>query len=201
MIKVTLSGLGEFASRRIKQLESIINPSNEQDKITRTVALSAIGDISHRIHEEGKASDGSQIGTYSNPYLKIRTGNYQNNKITRGKNKGNFKKNKAGYFTRGVLKGQPRPKFNRSDDKKVIVSLTKKLELSYAVKATEKGYGIGFIDASIDFPNYNNTVTSWDKSQYVEHTYGKPIFNLTKEEKQNALNNFQAEVKRRLNVH
>jgi hypothetical protein len=196
MITISLSGLGEFCASRIAQLKSI-----EQDKVLRTAVLTAIPVLHKRIHEEGKASDGSQIGKYSNPYMKVRTGNYPNNLVTKGKNKGKNNERKAGVFTKGNNKGQPRPKFNRSQDNKVIISLTKKLELSYVVKATDDGYGIGFIDASVSIANYENSLSSWDKSQYVEATYGKPIFDASKEEEDTVINTYHEEVKRRLNVH
>lgn len=186
MITITVNGLNDIISKRISQLKSIANPANEQDKIARIVALDAQAKIHKRIHEEGKASDGSDIGTYSKGYMAVRTGNFKSNgKISKGKNKGQQKT--TGVFTKGKHKGEKRPNFNRTGSTKVVISLTKKLELSYAVKATEKGYGVGFIDASVNIPNYDNDTSSFDKSQYVENTYRKPIFNLTKEEKNSSI--------------
>lgn len=200
MITASISGLGAILSRRIAQLKSIANPANEQDKIMRIVALSVLGGengIHDRIHEQGKASDGADIGTYSGGYMAVRTGKFKSNsKVTKGKNKGVTRD--TGVFTKGENKGNPRPKFNRTDSKKVIISLTKKLELSYVVQATAKGYGIGFIDKSVNIAGYDNSTSSYDKSQYVEATYGKKIFSLTKQERQEALRITELEVSKRL---
>lgn len=200
MITIQLRGLGEFCARRIAQLKSIVNPASEDDKILRTVALTLQAKVHDRIHESGTASDGSQIGTYSGGYMAVRTGQFKSNAtFSKGKNKGQTKP--SGVFTKGENKGKPRPKFNRGGDTKVVISLTKKLELSYAVIPTEKGYGIGFIDASISIPNYEgNNVSSMDKVGYVENTYGKKIFNASEDERKLAPQIYRAELKRRLNV-
>lgn len=52
---------------RFKQMSAQIN-----DKLIRTIATDALAEIKNRIHYEGKKADDSQIGTYTNPYLKRR---------------------------------------------------------------------------------------------------------------------------------
>jgi hypothetical protein len=54
-----------------KSLETIFN----NDYLLRPVAIEVLPMMTERIHQEGKASDGSQIGTYSNSYLKYREKN------------------------------------------------------------------------------------------------------------------------------
>jgi hypothetical protein len=119
------------------------------DKLLRSLAISTAGDMAYRIHTEGKKADGSPIGTYSDGYMKVRTGQFSTNKkFTKGKNKGETKP--TGVFTKGKNKGQPRPKYNRTSDTKVIFSLTRQMENDFGLKEnkepikTNTGYGVGF---------------------------------------------------------
>lgn len=153
--------------------------------------------ITKRIHIDGNASDGHQIGTYSKGYMAIRTGVFQNSdRFVKGAQTGQAKN--AGVFTkRGITKftqqdeetvtskrgfvniefeKNKRPNFHRSNDPKVVISLTRQLENDYAVIATQKGYGIGFLNPH-----------NFDKSQWVQLTYGKRIFDLSEREKNIAL--------------
>jgi hypothetical protein len=63
-----------------------------------------------------------------------------------------------------------RKKNKRSDDRKVIVSLTRQLENDWSVIATSKGYGIGF-----------KNPFNLQKARWVEVQKGK-IFSLTSDE-------------------
>lgn len=149
-------------------LDQLKNP----EYLIRPVCFGLIDLITKRIHIDGKASDGAAIGTYSTGYMKVRTGDFGNSvRFKRGAKKGQVKN--AGTNTRT---GKPRPQYNRSNDPKVIISLTRQLENDYTVIATEKGYGIGF-------KNSHN----FQKSQWVQMTYNKRIFDLTKEEEQYAV--------------
>lgn len=95
---------------------------------------------------------------------------------------------KIGTYTNGYINGL-RKQNNRGKGSQVIISLTRQLENSYAVIATgKKGYGIGFLNAF-----------AFQKSQWVEVTYAKPIFDLTKEETQYALDYINDLVKEALN--
>lgn len=108
----------------------------DRDYLLRPVAQETIANMKDRIHMQGKASDGSQIGTYSNGYMRTR------------------EENKRGKST------------------KIIVSLTRQLENDWSVRATDKGYGIGF-----------NNPLNFDKAGWVEENKDKTIFALTEEEK------------------
>ena len=119
------------------------------DKMLRTMAISTAGDMAYRIHTEGKKADGSQIGTYSAGYMKVRTGKFSTNQTYRsGKRKGETKP--TGVFTRGKNKGQKRPSYNRTDSTKVVFSLTRQMENDFSLKETKEpirtvnGYGVGF---------------------------------------------------------
>ena len=57
--------------RSLLKAKSIVD-GEQKDKLLRTLATSLAPDIRHRIHVEGKKADGSDIGEYSNAYLKKR---------------------------------------------------------------------------------------------------------------------------------
>lgn len=87
--------------------------------------------------------------------------------------------NAIGSYSNGYMR--TRAKAGRQEGKKVVISLTRQLENDWSVKErsvqpTPKGYGIGFLDKH-----------NYDKSQWVEKTYKKPIFSLTESEQAYAL--------------
>lgn len=117
----------------------------DREHLLRPVAFDIIALMTERIHQDGKASDDSQIGTYSNRYLRLRENKYK-----------------------------------RSSDTKVIVSLTRQLENDWSVIATEKGYGIGFLNP-----------LNFQKAGWVEDTKDKTIFKLSKAERDHATKRLQ----------
>lgn len=184
MIKIT-TNIKIVAANIAAKLQQIRN----KEYLLRPVAVNIIPMMRERIHVKGLASDGKIIGLYSDGYMKIRTGDFGNAKKTKAgklKDAGTFtdrtiRLNKqTGVFSGEDKVGKPRPKYNRSNDPKVIISLTRQLENDYAVLATANGYGIGF----------NNDLNR-KKSGWVEKTYKKKIFALTKEEKAYAVRKFQ----------
>lgn len=137
---------------------------------TLVVATSLVGVMRTRIHEEGKDSEGGQIGTYSKGYMSVRTGQFKTNSTaTKGKSKGQLRG--TGVFTKGKDKGSPRPVYNRTAETKVILSLTRQQESDWSVVEVKNQYGIG----------YKNPL-NFQKSQWEEETYKKKIFDLTTEE-------------------
>jgi hypothetical protein len=169
MVSINITGIDEV----MQHIDKIT--SDGMNEMLLEIANTLKGDVRHRVHQEGKASDGSQIGTYTPDYMKVRTGNYENRKkITRGKNKGDFAKNNSGSFTKGKNKGNPRPKYNRDNDTDVVLSLTRQMEND--MNATEPikiegGYGIGYTN------EFN-----YEKAIWNEKRYGKPIWKLTEQE-------------------
>lgn len=174
MITFNLSGL-EDVQAKLAQID--------MDKLCFDVASTLKAKVRHRVHVEGKASDGSKIGTYSSGYMVTRTGAYKNNKSTKSKpDSGHFTKGKKAVFdikskSAARVKGvSERPRFNRDSDTDVILSLTRQMEND--MNATEPikvdgGYGIGYQNEL----NYNKAI--WN-----EQRYKKPIWGLTKEEEQ-----------------
>lgn len=138
--------------------------------LDRQAAIYLAGIMPGRIHEEGIASDGKPIGTYSPAYMKVRTGNYGNSgRFKRGANEGKIKD--AGVYSRGKKKGQPRPQYKRYADPKIVVSLTKGIENDWTDLPTDRGWGVGFYNP------YN-----YQKLRWVEAQKKRKIGSPTKEE-------------------
>ena len=129
-IKTNIGQVTGAIAERLKVLR-------DKEYLLRPVAFGLIDLMTKRIHIDGKASDGGQIGDYNNNYLKQR---------------------------------QRKP-YNRTGDKKIIVSLTRKLENDCSVIATDKVYGIGFKNSF-----------NLQKARWVEENKDKKIFNLTADE-------------------
>jgi len=87
---------------------------------------------------------------------------------------GEDKDNQAiGTYSKGYLKF--RQKNKRNADPKIIVSLTRQLENDWSVIATEKGYGIGFLNSF-----------NLQKARWVEAVKHSKIFQLSASELQYA---------------
>lgn len=165
-------------------IKSLTQKGELYDTTLRNVATSMLGVVKNRIHEEGKDANGQPIGNYSKEYMVVRTGAYKNNLKTKGKNKGQAKDGSAGFYTKGKgsvldiktrravsVDESQRPNYNRTNDTKVVISLTRQMENDFVVIPTENGYGLG----------YNNP-DNRNKAAYVEATYNKVIFALTPDE-------------------
>jgi len=153
MITFNLTGLDNVLNR-LRQIDL--------DRMCLDTSTTLAAEIKQRVHTRGEASDGSQIGTYSDGYMKVRTGNFKSDKIVRGKNKGGA-----------------RPKYNRTSDTRVVLSLTRQMEndLKGNIK-TPNGYGIGFSNEL----NYQKAL--WQDDTKGKHRYKKPIWELSEYEKQ-----------------
>lgn len=62
------TNLPEVLNNLGQSIQEILNPNY----LLRPVAIEVLPMITERIHQEGKASDGSEIGQYSNGYLRQR---------------------------------------------------------------------------------------------------------------------------------
>lgn len=164
MIKIN-SNIADVAAGLKRKLEKLKN----KEYLLRPLAIDTIANMHERIHIKGLATDNQQIGTYSPQYMKVRTDAWANKqKPPQSKE---TEKKKAG--------GLPRRKYNRSNDTKVIISLTRQLENDYALQPTEKGYAIGF----------NNRFNK-QKADWVTRIYRKQIFGLTPDERAYVLRKF-----------
>lgn len=130
------------------------------DKLLRRVATTLTAVMHKRVHVDGLDANENTIGTYSKAYMAVRTGVYKNSeRFTKGKNKGNVKN--AGISRKGI----ERKKYNRNSDTKVILSLTRQMEIDLAVCEqnpiqTSYGYAIGYQN---DF-NYQKLI--WNELKY-----------------------------------
>ena len=152
----------------------------ESDKLLRTIASTLTSSMSIRVHQEGKAADGTQIGTYSPSYMKVRTGQFKNADVYKRGAKAGKNKN-AGITTKGLSKGEKRKRYNRSSDTKVILSLTRQMENDLSVCEqnpikTSYGYAIGY-------QNEFNMV----KLEENEKRYGKPILTKLSKDEENLI--------------
>ncbi len=160
---------------RIKKRIADINSKD----VLRDVANAVYAHLSERVHIKGEASDGTKIGKYTNTYMRVRTGDFGNTPIIqKGKNKGKpksvkDKKGDAGVYTKGAKKGEQRVRFNRSNDTKVVLSLTREMENDMKVFETNSNYIIGF-------SNPHN----YDKAVWNGKRYGKTIWKLSAEEEE-----------------
>jgi hypothetical protein len=156
--------------------------SIDVEKMTGEMATEVGGMMRKRIHEQGKASDGSGIGTYSPGYMKVRTGNFGNSgTYSRGKNKGNLKN--AGVYARGQKRGNPRPKYNRSANTDVVLSLTREMENAFgSFKSDDGNWAIGFVlnpNRSAGGETFKHTDIA---KKAEDELYKKPIYSLSKDE-------------------
>ena len=182
MIEVQ-SNIAVVIGAELKKIEAL---KANHDPVLRTVALTVLPAMKKRVHIDGKDSTGAAIGTYSPGYMVVRTGNYKNaTRVSRGANSG--KPKNAGTFTRGSSvrvfgtiveetdkAGTPRPRYNRTADTKVILSLTRQMENDLSVVDTPTGYGIGYLNP-----------LNLKKALWCEATYDKKILTqLTNEERE-----------------
>lgn len=63
-------------SKFTQDLEQRVARLKDKDYLVRPVAIELLPLMTRRIHQEGRASDGSQIGTYSSSYLRLRVNRY-----------------------------------------------------------------------------------------------------------------------------
>lgn len=86
---------------------------------------------------------------------------------------------KEGGYSEPYLKIR-QSKYNRTADKKVILSLTRQLEDDWAVIATKRGYAIGWKNSF-----------NYQKAEWMTSLFNKPIFSLSASEKSYASRRFQ----------
>lgn len=186
------SNAKEVVDAILIKIKSLDKNGSQSDKILRTIASTITGKMIRRIHQEGRASDGTKIGTYTPAYMKVRTGRgYKNADLkTKGKNKG--KEANSGFFTKGKNaiydietkravkhKNSLRKSYNRTDDTTVILALTNQMQNDMNVCVenpiqTSNGFAIGYQN------EFNYQKAMW----LQEDTYKKKIFDLTTEEAQ-----------------
>lgn len=71
---ITIKSNIKVVTGRIKQQ---LGQLKNKEYLLRPVAIEVIPMMTERIHQNGEASDDSQIGTYNNSYLKLRQNKYK----------------------------------------------------------------------------------------------------------------------------
>ena len=85
-----------------------------------------------------------------------------------------------GTYTNNYLKLRQKKPYNRTEDSKIIVSLTRRLENDWGVIETDKGnWAIAFLNRQ---KGTKTDITSGDKMKFVEDSSGKKIAALSKPE-------------------
>ena len=178
MIRVNVDIGGVIASLNGK-IESILPGGAQYESLQRTVGISLLGDVKTRIHENGLASDGTKIGSYSTKpmYVSVKAnvgrsfgrpiGKTGLSKFKTGEKKG--KDHTSRYFPGGY--NQYKTVIGRNQLGSVNLSLSGTLNNQLTLQATERGYGIGWANAEL-----------YKRAKALEKKYGKPIWMLTDEE-------------------
>jgi len=169
----------------------------EFDKILREATITLAAEMRERIHEKGLDSKNQKIGTYSEEYMKIRTGQFKN---SGKKNSGFYTKGKNSVYSiesRKAVKTKEsmRTKYNRTNETTVILSLTRDMENDFTTGPKNNnptkvtgGWGIGWKK------NYNAQKAEW----LEKDTYKKKIFATTANERRKLLNLINTLVKKQL---
>jgi hypothetical protein len=168
MINIT-TNITEVFSQALDRFKNV-----DTNKMCREQATTLMAVVKQRVHTQGLDSNGARIGTYSEPYMKVRSGAYENADTYKKGAKAGTNKN-SGTFTKGSKAGGSRPKYNRGSDTKVILSLTRQMENDLVIKKIENGWGIGYAN-----------LVNFKKSMWSELKYHKKIFNLTSKEREMA---------------
>jgi arylsulfatase A-like enzyme len=168
-VKVDLSRLD--LSKTIQSIQTAT------DTVMRTVATSMLGEVKTRIHEEGKAADGSDIGQYDTTHpLYVNPKNSPKSFPTKGKTgKTRFKNGRqhaTGYFDSYK---SFRDEIGRPTDR-VNLSLSGQMNNQFVVIATDKGYGLGW-----------NNEEMPERAEGLAKKYGKEIWALSETEQSKAI--------------
>lgn len=169
---------------QLKSVKETLQPGGEgYNTVLREIALGSLGLIKMRIHEEGKAVDGSDIGQYNkttplyvnpnnSPVKFTPAGKPKPGKKQR-KTKVNGKERKTRYFT---SYDDFKTYIGRNELNKVNLFLTGDLQNQFTVIATDKGFGLGWT-------NEEKLIIA----KAMEVKYGKVIYGLSEDERQKAL--------------
>lgn len=151
MITVT-TNMAEVTERMTRKYKSLTEPNGAQrDKLLRTVATTIGAIMKHRIHTEGKKSDGTNIGEYNDTDpIYVNPKNSPRNITPEGKPK------KVGTFKSGKKKGQDKIQGNKKNKTKYFSSYksfrdhigrdTSKINLSLSGSGMESDFGISAED-------------------------------------------------------
>lgn len=183
-----VTNVGDVIRSLNGKIESFFPGAVGYEALLRTVATTMIADIKTRIHENGIASDGSKIGSYSTKPMYV--GKKSNvgkdfgrpiGKTGKSKFKGGKKKGEdhtSRYFEGGY--NQYKSAIGRNTIGSVNLSLSGQLNNQLTIKPTENGYGIGWLGDTKK--SGKKSLPMIDLAKALEKKYGKRIWGLTEEE-------------------
>jgi hypothetical protein len=176
----------------LQELSTFSKGNPNYDNVVRTVALNALADVKTRIHQDGKASDNTDIGKYSTTPIYVSAkenpgksfgrpiGKTGRSKFASGEKKG--QDHASRYFEKGY--NEFKTAIGRNQIGKVNLSLSGQLDTQLTVIGTQSGYGLGW-------PNDE----MFERAGHLEKKYGKKIWALSEEEKQAAQKTAQLLIK------
>lgn len=172
-VEIDLRGLSGLQEK----INLFVSPEN-MDTVARIVASTMKAEIGSRIHEEGKAADGSKIGEYNatdplyvNPKNQAGISFPTIGKTGKDTFKGGLKKgqkHKTGYFASYLAFKNA---IGRNKIGTVNLSLSGQMSNQFTIIATSGGYGLG----------WQNTEMR-ERATHLEAKYGKRIWGLTEDE-------------------
>ncbi len=173
---VVKTNIDKVVSSLKADLASFYKGGENYNACLRAVASSTLGQMQERIHEQGKASGGEDIGQYSAKPIYVNPKESPKKFTPLGKNKkAKFKSGKpkqTRYFADGY-KGF-KTFIGRNILGKVNLSLSGQLNKQWTLQPTSDGWGLGWADAE-----------KYNRAKGFEKKYHKPIYDLTKEEIEN----------------
>ena len=187
MITMT-TNIATVLSPLIMGLTTFDKTNPKADNVVRTVALNALADVKTRIHQQGKASDGGDIGKYSTTPIYVSVKENPGKSFGRPVGKTGKSKFKSGekagqdHASRFFEKGYSEYKtaIGRNQLGKVNLSLSGQLDSQLTLIATPKGYGLGWVNDEMP-----------ERAKNLEKKYKKKIWQLTNEEAEAARNTAQ----------
>lgn len=160
------------------KIDSFRKGGENYDGLLRAVALTSLAEIKTRIHEEGKAADGADIGRYSTKPLYVNPRNSPKAFTPKGKTgRVKFESGKplkTRYFADGY--GGFKSFIGRNLLGKVNLSLSGQLNKQFLLFPTTDGWGLGWADDE-----------KYTRAIGLERKYRREIYNLTDEEEQKAV--------------
>ena len=203
------TNIGSVVRSLNDKLVSLSPGAENYDALLRTVTTSMIGVVKTRIHEQGKASDGTIIGEYSKKpiyislsaspkkfvakgkksasTIRVKKSNVETRKVTSEKVGAlkNGKIRKSGFFEGGY--NQFKTEIGRNEIGTVNLSLSGQLNAQLSVQPTSRGYGFGWPDGE-----------KLKRAKALGKKYRKKIWALTQEEKSQVYDITEKFVKRAL---
>lgn len=196
--------LSEFVGQLQVLRQSLNNGSEEMNNIIRATCYGVLPEIKTRIHGEGLASDGADIGQYNKTkplYVNPLNSPVQFTPVGKGQTrakkaivndkrvsvKPNGDKRKTKYFN---SYDEFKTAIGRNEIGKVNFLVFGGMQNQLAVIAGDEGFGIGWIPGQMGEENEKKdkpTTTYYERAKFFEIKYGKKIWGLTEAELSQAI--------------